>query len=122
MDHRFHDVHFTAHDFRRLFATDLVNSGVPIHIGAALLGHLNIQTTRGYVAVFEEDVVQHYQQFFANRRQARPESEYRDPTADEWHAFEGHFDTRKSSSDCAGAPTAVRATTSTPASDAPYYR
>ncbi|WP_392392191.1 site-specific integrase [Streptomyces parvus] len=46
VDHRFHDVHFTAHDFRRLFATDLVNSGVPIHIGAALLGHLNIQTAR----------------------------------------------------------------------------
>ncbi|SCE24635.1 Phage integrase family protein [Streptomyces sp. DvalAA-43] len=52
-DHRFHDVHFTAHDFRRLFATDLVNNGVPIHIGAALLGHLNIQTTRGYVKARE---------------------------------------------------------------------
>jgi integrase len=29
---------FTPHDFRR-FATELVNNGLPIHIGAALLGH-----------------------------------------------------------------------------------
>jgi hypothetical protein len=28
----------------------LVNHGLPIHIGAALLGHLNLETTRGYVA------------------------------------------------------------------------
>ena len=63
---------FTPHDFRRLLATDLVNSGLPIHIGAALLGHVNLQTTRGYVAVFNEDVVRHYQGFLDRRRQARP--------------------------------------------------
>jgi site-specific recombinase XerD len=34
-DPRFSTAKFTAHDFRRLFATDLVNNGVPIHIGAA---------------------------------------------------------------------------------------
>uniref|UniRef100_UPI003CD0C111 hypothetical protein n=1 Tax=Saccharothrix mutabilis TaxID=33921 RepID=UPI003CD0C111 len=31
---------------------------MPIHIGAALLGHLNIQTTRGYVAVFDKRKVE----------------------------------------------------------------
>jgi hypothetical protein len=35
----FRGLHFAPHDFRRLFATDLVNNGLPIHIGAALLGH-----------------------------------------------------------------------------------
>jgi integrase len=30
-------VHFTPHDFRRLFATDAVNNGLPLHIAAALL-------------------------------------------------------------------------------------
>jgi integrase len=59
---------FTPHDFRRLFATDLVNNGLPIHIRAALLGHLNIQTTRGYVTVFNEDVVRHYQEYLERRR------------------------------------------------------
>ncbi|MFE3527283.1 tyrosine-type recombinase/integrase [Streptomyces sp. NPDC059161] len=63
---------FTPHDFRRLLATELVNSGLPIHIGAALLGHLNLQTTHGCVAVFNEDVVRHYQGFLDRRRQAKP--------------------------------------------------
>lgn len=31
-----------------------MHNGLPIHIGAAPLGHLNLQTTQGYVAVFEE--------------------------------------------------------------------
>ena len=44
-------------DRSRMLVTDLVNNGLPIHIGAALLGHLNLQTTREYVAVFNEDVV-----------------------------------------------------------------
>src|SRR4051812_23497540 len=78
-DPRFADVKFAPHDFRRLFATELVNNGLPIHIDAALLGHLNIQTTRGYVAVFDDDVVRHYQEFLDRRRAQRPESEYRVP-------------------------------------------
>ena len=86
---------FTPHDFRRLLATDLVNNGLPIHIGAALLGHLNLQTTRGYVAVFNEDVVRHYQAFLDRRRQARPADEYRTVTQPEWLGFEEHFDQRK---------------------------
>ncbi|MEF9908147.1 site-specific integrase [Streptomyces sp. P9-A2] len=49
----FRSVKFTPHDFRRIFTTELVNSGLPIHIGATLLGHLNIQTTRGYVKARE---------------------------------------------------------------------
>jgi site-specific recombinase XerC len=91
----FHAADFTPHDFRRLLATDLVNSGLPIHIGAALLGHLNLQTTRGYVAVFNEDVVRHYQGFLDRRRQARPADEYRRVTEPEWLGFEEHFDQRK---------------------------
>nr|WP_255622709.1 site-specific integrase [Pseudonocardia sp. DSM 110487] len=38
----FSGARFTAHDFRRIFATDLVNNGLPIHIGAALLGHTSL--------------------------------------------------------------------------------
>lgn len=86
---------FTPHDFRRLYATDLVNHGLPIHIGAALLGHLDVQTTHGYIAVFQEDVIRHYQKHLAGRRATRPAREYRAPTATEWAEFEEHFDTRK---------------------------
>ena len=86
---------FTPHDFRRLFATDLVNNGLPIHIGAALLGHLNLETTRGYVAVFNEDVVRHYQEYLGRRRRTRPDDEYRKVAKQEWVEFETHFDKRK---------------------------
>jgi integrase len=86
---------FTPHDFRRLFATELVNSGLPIHIGAALLGHLSLETARGYVAVFDDEVVRHYQGFLHRRRAQRPADEYRPVTGSEWHDFEEHFDRRK---------------------------
>ncbi|MFD7276453.1 tyrosine-type recombinase/integrase [Streptomyces sp. NPDC059862] len=86
---------FTPHDFRRLFATEIVNGGLPIHIGAALLGHLNLQTTQGYVAVFAEDIVKHYQEFLNHRRALRPEHEYGDVAPEEWAEFEEHFDKRK---------------------------
>ncbi|NYE71884.1 tyrosine-type recombinase/integrase [Microlunatus parietis] len=94
-DLRFDGVKFAPHDFRRLFATDLVNNGLPIHIGAALLGHLNLETTRGYVAIFEEEVVRHYQSHLARRRSMRPLEEYRPVTDTEWQEFEDHFDKRK---------------------------
>jgi site-specific recombinase XerD len=71
---------FTPHDFRRIFATELVNSGLPIHIGAALLGHLGLQTTRGYVAIYPEQVIEHFQAFIDRRRAARSSEEYREPT------------------------------------------
>ncbi|WP_079144928.1 integrase [Streptomyces hygroscopicus] len=80
---------------RRLFATEIVNGGLPTHIGAALLGHLILQTTQGYVAVFAEDIVKHYQEFLNHRRDLRPEHEYGDVTPEEWAEFEEHFDKRK---------------------------
>jgi integrase len=100
----FRRLHFTPHDFRRLFATELVNNGLPIHIGAALLGHLNLQTTQGYVAVFEEDVIRHVQDFLTRRRAMRPEEEYCPATDQEWQEFEEHFDKRKVELGSCGRP------------------
>jgi Phage integrase family len=91
----FAEARFTPHDFRRIFATDLVNNGVPIHIGASLLDHLNLETTRGYVAVFEEDLIRNCQAFLDRRRSLRPSEEYRPATHTEWREFQQHFDKRK---------------------------
>ncbi len=88
-------LHFTPHDFRRLFATEAVNGGLPIHIAAKLLGHLDLNTTRGYVAVYPEEVTRHYQAHLARRRIVRPAVEYHEPTAAEWDAFGTHFRRRK---------------------------
>ncbi|CAN5283934.1 site-specific integrase [soil metagenome] len=106
-DPRFTGIHFRAHDFRHLFVTDLVNNGLPIHIGAALLGHLNLETTRGYVAVFDEDVTRHYQAHLQRRRATRPAEEYRPVTAEEWAEFEAHFDKRKVELGACGRPYAT---------------
>jgi integrase len=85
----------TPHDFRRLFATDVVNSGLPIHIAAALLGHRTLDTTRGYTAIYPEEVLRSYQAFILARRACRPSGEYREPTKAEWDEFEQHFTLRK---------------------------
>ena len=86
---------FTPHDFRRLFATEAVNAGLPIHIAAAVLGHRNLDTTRGYTAVYPEETIRSYQAFIASRRSERPGEEYREPTPAEWEEFERHFTLRK---------------------------
>jgi hypothetical protein len=96
--------HTPTAETSRLFATDLVNSGLPIHIGAKLLGHLDLQTTQGYVAVFEEDLVRHYQDSLARRRAQRPADEYTTPTKVEWSEFEEHFDRRKVELGSCGRP------------------
>ena len=86
---------FTPHDFRRIFSTETVNGGLPIHIAAKLLGHLDLNTTQGYVAVYPAEVIRHYRQFIAGRRSQRPSEEYRDPTDAEWAEFRDHFSLRK---------------------------
>ena len=86
---------FTPHDFRRIFSTETVNSGLPIHIAAKLLGHLDLNTTQGYVAVYPEEVIRHYRQFVHTRRTDRPAEEYREPSDTEWQDFRDHFALRK---------------------------
>jgi len=86
---------FTPHDFRRIFATETVNSGIPIHIAAKLLGHLDLNTTQGYVAVYPQEVIRHYRNFVDQRRARRPSEEYREPTNVEWEEFRDHFSLRK---------------------------
>lgn len=100
----FAEARFAPHDFRRLFATELVNNGLPIHIGAALLGHLDTRTTGGYVAVFNEDLVRHYQAYLERRRTQRPADEYRRASDAEWTEFEDHFDKRKVELGTCGRP------------------
>jgi integrase len=106
---------FRPHDFRRLFATDAVNGGLPVHIAAKLLGHLDLNTTQGYVAVYPEQVIRHVQAHVTRQRALRPSEEYREPSQAEWAEFEQHFRRRKMALGTATGPTAPTAPTSTPA-------
>ena len=88
-------VRFTPHDFRRLFTTELVGAGLPLHIAASLLGHLSLDTTRGYTAVFPEHLIAAHEALIERRRKLRPDGELRSASGEEWAEFEQHFLLRK---------------------------
>ena len=85
----------TPHDFRRVFATDALRTGLPVHILAKVMGHLNLNTTQGYAAVFDQDVARHFREFVDRRRSLRPAEDYREPTPTEVEEFQEHFAKRK---------------------------
>ncbi len=88
-------LHYTPHDFRRIFITDAVMSGMPPHIAQVIAGHKDINTTMGYKAVYPDEAIQSHLAFLARRRAQRPTDEYRVPTDEEWQEFLGHFERRK---------------------------
>ncbi|WP_232490792.1 site-specific integrase [Mycobacterium dioxanotrophicus] len=88
-------LHFTAHDFRRMFITDAVLNGLPPHIAQVIAGHRDIGVTMGYKAVYPDEAITAHLAFIARRRKLRPTEEYRQPTDEEWQQFLGHFERRK---------------------------
>jgi hypothetical protein len=93
---------FTPHDFRRIFITDAIMSGLPPHIAQIIAGHQDINVTLGYKAVYPEEAIQAHLAFLARRRALRPSEEYRVPTDEEWTEFLGHFERRKVSTGTCG--------------------
>ncbi|HXZ72313.1 MAG TPA: site-specific integrase, partial [Streptosporangiaceae bacterium] len=88
-------LHYTPHDFRRMFLTDAILNGLPPHIAQVIAGHRDINVTLGYKAVYPEEAIQAHLAFLARRRALRPTEEYRAPTDAEWQEFLGHFEHRK---------------------------
>jgi len=93
---------FTPHDFRRLFITDAILSGLPPHIAQVIAGHRDINVTIGYATIYPEQAIQAHLAFLARRRALRPSEEYRAPTDEEWTSFLGHFERRKVSTGTCG--------------------
>jgi hypothetical protein len=88
-------LHYTPHDFRRMFLTDAIMSGLPPHIAQVIAGHRDINVTLGYKAAYPHEAIQAHLAFLARRRALRPTEEYRTPTDAEWAEFLGHFERRK---------------------------
>jgi hypothetical protein len=95
-------LHYTPHDFRRIFITDAVLNGLPPHIAQVIAGHQNITVTMGYKAVYPDEAIQAHLAFLARRRALRPSEEYRTPSDQEWTEFLGHFERRKVSTGSCG--------------------
>ncbi|MFF9854271.1 tyrosine-type recombinase/integrase [Streptomyces litmocidini] len=108
----------TPHDFRRVFATEAVTRGLPVHIAARILGHKTLTTTQAYLAVFKEDLVGTYCRA-ASQTGAGPTGPRRSTASPPSR----NGATSSSTSSCARSPsvpadglTAPRASTNTPAS------
>ncbi|WP_329492956.1 site-specific integrase [Kitasatospora herbaricolor] len=86
---------FQPHDFRRIFITDAILSGLPPHIAQIIAGHDSINTTMGYNAVYPEKAIEAHRSFIARRRSLRPLEEYRAVSDEEWEEFLAHFERRK---------------------------
>ena len=95
-------LHYTPHDFRRIFITDAILSGLPPHIAQVIAGHRDINITMGYKAVYPEEAIRAHLAFLARRRALRPTEEYRTPTDAEWEEFLSHFERRKVSTGTCG--------------------
>jgi Phage integrase family len=93
---------YTPHDFRRIFITDAILSGLPPHIAQVIAGHRDINVTLGYKAIYPEESIQAHLAFLTRRRALRPGEEYRVPTDNEWSEFLGHFEKRKVSTGTCG--------------------
>ncbi|MEU9211308.1 tyrosine-type recombinase/integrase [Streptomyces sp. NPDC048415] len=48
-------LHYTPHDFRRIFITDAILNGLPRHIAQVIAGHQVISVTIEYKAVYPEE-------------------------------------------------------------------
>ena len=97
-------LHYTPHDFRRMFITDAILNGLPPHIAQVIAGHRDINVTLGYKAVYPQEAITAHLAFLARRRALRPSEEYRAPSDTEWQEFLGHFERRKvSTGTCARA-------------------
>lgn len=88
-------IYFQNHDMRRIFATEAVMAGLPVHIVANIIGHDSLDTTQQYVAIYDEDVYRRHRAFIERRRTIRPSIEYREPTGEEFQEFLGHFERRQ---------------------------
>ena len=95
-------LHYSPHDFRRMFITDAILAGLPPHIAQVIAGHRDVNVTLGYKAVYPEAVIKNHLAFLARRRAQRPTEEYRTPTDEEWQQFLGHFERRKVSAGLCG--------------------
>lgn len=58
-------IHLYPHLMRHTFATRALNSGMPLEIVQALLGHSNVSTTQIYAKVKEFNVQHAYRQLVA---------------------------------------------------------
>ena len=77
------------HDCRRVFASEHLNNDTPVHVIQALLGHATIDTVMVYAKLYPSRLVEEYRKAVRGAYfSIHGEESLRNPTAEEWAAFE----------------------------------
>jgi hypothetical protein len=104
---------FTPHDFRRLFITDAIMSGLPPHIAQVIAGHRDINVTIGYKAVYPDEAIQSHLAFLSRRRAMRPPRNTASPPTPNGRNSSATSSAARSPQESAGARSAHHVSTST---------
>jgi integrase len=77
------------HDCRRLFASEHLNNNTPVHVIQALLGHASMDTVMVYAKLYPRNLVEEYRKAVRGLYSGfHGEDSLRNPTSQEWAAFE----------------------------------
>jgi hypothetical protein len=77
------------HDCRRVFASEHLNNNTPVHVIQALLGHATIDTVMVYAKLYPRNLVEEYRKAVRGLYNTfHGTDSLKNPTAEEWAAFE----------------------------------
>ena len=94
------------HDCRRMFATEHLNNNVPVHVIQALLGHATIDTVMVYAKLYPTRLVEEYRKAVRGVYNAiHGQESLRNPSAEEWAAFEASCSLRDMGTHLCALPT-----------------
>ena len=94
------------HDCRRVFASEHLNNNLPVHVIQALLGHATLDTVMVYAKLYPSQLVEAYRTAVRGAYRAfHGEESLRNPTAEEWAAFEASCSLRDMGTHLCALPT-----------------
>jgi len=94
------------HDCRRVFASEHLNNNMPVHVIQALLGHATMDTVMVYAKLYPQQLIDEYRKTVRGLYNAvHGEASFRNPTAEEWSAFEASCSMRDMGTHLCALPT-----------------
>jgi integrase len=94
------------HDCRRMFASELLNNNVPVHVIGALLGHVGLDTVMVYAKLYPATLIDEYRKAVrATYSDFHGPDSLRAPTAEEWREFSAACNLRDMGTHLCALPT-----------------
>lgn len=94
------------HDCRRMFASEHLNNNTPVHVIQALLGHATIDTVMVYTKLYPRNLIEEYRKAVRGLyRGFHGEDSMKNPSAEEWAAFEASCSMRDMGTHLCALPT-----------------